>query len=99
MTTAPAGAAHGPNIRGLAQPYLGPRTPAGPRHHYHFQVFALDDAPAVDPTLTYAGLIAGMQGHVLAKGELVGLARRDPLAPVTPPPPVAPSLTPPTAPK
>ncbi len=38
----PAGSAYGPNIRGAAQPYMGPRTPPGPNHPYHLQVFALD---------------------------------------------------------
>ena len=40
MTALPSGAAGGPGMgRGN---YAGPRTPAGPKHRYHFQVFALD---------------------------------------------------------
>ena len=31
MAAPPAGAEYGPNIRGAAQPYMGPRTPAGSR--------------------------------------------------------------------
>ena len=38
----PQGSSYGPNVRGEAQPYLGPRPPPGPKHHYHLQVFALD---------------------------------------------------------
>jgi len=38
----PQGSHYGPNVRGPAQPYMGPRTPPGPKHHYHLQVFALD---------------------------------------------------------
>lgn len=34
MTTPPEGSAFGPNIRGPAQAYMGPRTPAGPKHRY-----------------------------------------------------------------
>src|SRR6476620_2848190 len=30
MTDAPSGTMHGPNVRGMMQPYMGPRTPAGP---------------------------------------------------------------------
>lgn len=32
MTTPPAGSQYGPNYRGSNQAYLGPRTPAGPKH-------------------------------------------------------------------
>ena len=39
----PPGSSYGPNIRASAQPYMGPRTPAGPKHPYHLQVFALDE--------------------------------------------------------
>ena len=42
MTAVPAGASYGPNMRGANQAYMGPRTPAGPKHRYHLQVFALD---------------------------------------------------------
>src|SRR5580698_7467385 len=38
----PPGSSYGPNARGAAQPYMGPRTPPGPKHPYHLQVFALD---------------------------------------------------------
>lgn len=85
MTSPPPGAQAGPNIRGAAQPYAGPRTPAGPKHHYRFQVFALDEVVAPDPALTYPGLLAALRGHVVAEGELLGLGRKDPDAPATPP--------------
>jgi Raf kinase inhibitor-like YbhB/YbcL family protein len=42
MANAPEDSSHGQSYRGANQPYLGPRTPAGPKHRYHFQVFALD---------------------------------------------------------
>ena len=53
--------------------WSGPHPPAGPAHHYHVQVFALDE-----PALTVAGgadrdtLVGAMKGHVVAKGEMVG---------------------------
>ena len=94
MTSPPPGAQLGPNIRGPSQPYAGPRTPAGPKHHYHFQVFALDATVAPDPALTYPQLIAALQGHVVAEGELIGLGRRDPDAP----PPAPPTGVPPKPP-
>ncbi|MGE3473868.1 MAG: YbhB/YbcL family Raf kinase inhibitor-like protein [Vicinamibacterales bacterium] len=84
MTTAPSGATHGPNIRGANQPYMGPRTPAGPKHRYHMQVFALDTTLPAEAGATYDALTAAMKDHVLASGELIGLGQVDPNAP--PPP-------------
>jgi hypothetical protein len=81
MTTAPAGATHGPNIRGANQPYMGPRTPAGPQHRYHLQVFALDATLPADAGATFDSLTAAMKDHVLASGELIGLGQVDPSAP------------------
>ena len=75
MTTPPAGAQNGPNIRGANQPYMGPRTPAGPKHRYHLQVFALDTALPADAGATYAALTAAMKDHVLASGEVIGLGQ------------------------
>jgi len=75
MTTPPAGSAYGPNIRGAAQPYTGPRTPAGPKHRYHFQVFALDLTIPAEALASYATLTAAMKDHVLASGEVVGLGQ------------------------
>lgn len=88
MTTRPEGSAYGPNIRGPAQAYMGPRTPAGPKHRYHLQVFALDTT--VDPSKSYDELLAAMKGHVLASGEVIGLGQVDPSAPPRPAAPQAP---------
>ncbi len=74
MTEPPAGAAYGPSFKGAAHAYLGPRTPPGPKHHYHFQVFALDKVLA-DPGEEPSAMMAAMKGHVLASGEIVGLGR------------------------
>jgi para-nitrobenzyl esterase len=78
MTAPPAGAQYGPNIRGANQPYMGPHTPAGPKHRYHLQIFAVDAPITADASATYATLIAAMKGHVLASGELIGLGQAPP---------------------
>jgi para-nitrobenzyl esterase len=84
MSAPPAGASYGPNIRGANQAYMGPRTPAGPKHRYHLQVFALDTTLSADAGASYDALTGAMKGHVLASGELIGLGQVDPNAP--PPP-------------
>jgi para-nitrobenzyl esterase len=76
----PEGSSYGPNYRGQAQPYLGPRTPAGPKHRYYMQVFALDSVITLPAEATYADLISQMRGHVLASGDVMGLGRIDPKA-------------------
>jgi para-nitrobenzyl esterase len=78
MSTAPAGASYGPNARGANQPYMGPRTPPGPKHRYHIQVFALDTMLPADAFATYAAMTAAMKDHVLASGEVVGLGQAMP---------------------
>lgn len=76
MSAAPPGAQYGPNYRGTNQPYLGPRTPAGPKHRYHMQVFALDNVITLDSTADYKSVVAAMKDHVLASGELIGLGQQ-----------------------
>jgi para-nitrobenzyl esterase len=83
----PAGSEYGPNARGEAQPYMGPRPPPGPKHHYHLQIFALDTVLSPDPGMTYDTLTGQMRDHILASGEVVGLAMADPEASLRPPPP------------
>ena len=73
MTDAPSGTMHGPNMRGMMQPYTGPRTPAGPKHRYHIQVFALDNSVSNESMQSYDAMLAAMKGHVLASGEVIGL--------------------------
>jgi para-nitrobenzyl esterase len=75
MKTPPAGSKYGPNYRGSNQPYLGPRTPPGPKHRYHMQVFALDESITLAENAALADLIAAMKDHVVASGELVGLGQ------------------------
>lgn len=73
MTEAPQGTMFGPNIRGTMQPYMGPRTPAGPKHRYHIQVFALDNSVGNESMQSYDAMLAAMKGHVLASGQVIGL--------------------------
>ena len=94
LTAPPAGASFGPNVRGPNHAYMGPHTPPGPKHHYHFQVFALDQEVPADPALSYDALAAAMGSHVLASGEVVGLGQADPNAPPRAPAPAAPTAKP-----
>jgi para-nitrobenzyl esterase len=80
MTAVPSGS-YGPNMRGANQAYMGPRTPPGPKHRYHLQVFALDTTLAADAGATYDSLTAAMKDHVLASGQVIGLGQADPNAP------------------
>jgi para-nitrobenzyl esterase len=78
MTTPPAGASYGPNVHGLNQPYAGPHTHTIAKHAYHLQVFALDSRLHLELNASFETLVAAMTGHVLASGEVVGLASMDP---------------------
>jgi para-nitrobenzyl esterase len=78
MAAPPAGAEYGPNMRGASQAYMGPHTPAGPKHRYHLQLFALDTTIPKEAAASYDALITAMKGHVLASGELVGLGQAPP---------------------
>ena len=60
---------------------MGPRTPPGPKHRYHLQVFALDTTLPANPMMTWDQLKTALKGHVLASGEVVGLGQADPNAP------------------
>ena len=61
--------------------YRGPGAGAnGPRHHYMFEIYALDTKLDVQPTAdafeTRANVMKAMQGHVLGKAVYGGLFRR-----------------------
>ena len=51
--------------------YKGMCPPSG-THHYHFKVYALDTKLNIDKSTDQAGLEKVMEGHILAKGELIG---------------------------
>jgi len=57
--------------------YFGPRPPSGGKaHEYHFQVFALDSMLTLTGGFGRNDLLSAMKGHILAKGSIVGFARR-----------------------
>jgi Raf kinase inhibitor-like YbhB/YbcL family protein len=61
--------------------YRGPGAPAdSPRHHYVFEIFALDTKvdvqPGTDPFETRAAVLKAIQGHITAKAVYMGLYRK-----------------------
>ncbi|UCE03300.1 MAG: YbhB/YbcL family Raf kinase inhibitor-like protein [Candidatus Latescibacterota bacterium] len=57
--------------------YGGPMPPPGHgTHRYYFKLYALDAPIALDPGATKKELLAAMQGHILAQGELIGTYER-----------------------
>jgi Raf kinase inhibitor-like YbhB/YbcL family protein len=71
----PAGALQGSNdFRRVG--YGGPAPPAGKPHRYFFRLFALDGPVGLDSGATREKLLAAMQGHILAEGQLMGTYKR-----------------------
>jgi len=61
--------------------YRGPGAPAsGPRHHYTFELFALDTKldvqPGADAFETRTNIMKAIQGHILGKAVYMGLFHR-----------------------
>ncbi len=74
--TLPDGAVQAKNLRGGVG-FMGPGAPpAGPYHHYTFELFALDTKLDLGPDATRADVLNAMQGHILGKGVLVGRFHR-----------------------
>lgn len=70
--TEPEGVLQGRNSSGT-HGYFGPKPPAGdPPHRYQFQVLALDTPLDLPPTADRDAMLAAAEGHVLAKGLLIG---------------------------
>ena len=64
------------NIRGQSG-YMGPGAPpAGPHHHYTFELFALDTKLDLGPDATRPDVLKAIDGHILAKAVLVGRFHR-----------------------
>ncbi len=55
--------------------YGGPCPPSG-YHHYHFKLYALDEMLESENNIDKYRLLEKMEGHILAKGEIVGLYKR-----------------------
>jgi Raf kinase inhibitor-like YbhB/YbcL family protein len=63
--------------RGRKPGYMGMGMgPAGPYHHYTWELFALDTKLTLGPDATRADVLAAMNGHILDKGVLVGRFHR-----------------------
>ena len=72
----PLGAMQGKNSWGT-DGYRGPAPPPGHgTHHYHFRLYALDAPLRAAQGLDKPGLLAAMEGHILAQAELVGTYER-----------------------
>ena len=65
----------GKNGRGENK-YTGPCPPIG-THHYHFKIFALDKMLDLQEGSGKQELLRAMEGHIIAKGELVGLYKKN----------------------
>ena len=68
-------------ISATGQMYRGPGAAAnGPKHHYMFEIYALDTMIDVQPTAdafeTRANVMKAIQGHVLGKAVYGGLFKR-----------------------
>ena len=73
---APDGAIQAKSLRG-SPGYMGPGAPpAGPDHHYTFELFALDTKLDLGPDATRADVLKAMDGHILGKAVLVGRFHR-----------------------
>ncbi|HXH69248.1 MAG TPA: YbhB/YbcL family Raf kinase inhibitor-like protein [Pyrinomonadaceae bacterium] len=71
-------AMHGANIMGKTG-YYGPKPPrTDPPHSCHFQIFALDTKLDLPSGFNRQALLDAMKGHVIAKGETVGMYQRMP---------------------
>ena len=56
--------------------YGGPCPPQGKPHRYSFKLYALDVELDLKPKASKAQVVAAMQGHILAEGELMGTYQR-----------------------
>lgn len=73
--TLPSGARQGRNdFKKIG--YGGPCPPPGPAHRYFFRLFALDRALGLQPGARRADVDRAMEGHILARAEVMGRYRR-----------------------
>jgi len=56
--------------------YGGPCPPPGKPHRYFFHLYALNTDLAIAGPVDRNGILKAMEGHIVAKGELMGLFRR-----------------------
>jgi Raf kinase inhibitor-like YbhB/YbcL family protein len=75
LSQALAGAVQGRNGAG-GPGWRGPHPPDTKPHHYHFELFALDTKLDLAADGDRDRLVAAMNGHVLGKGQLIGVFAR-----------------------
>jgi len=68
------GSKHGLNSFGLVG-YGGPCPPRG-THRYFFKIYALDEKLDLPPLIRRDEILEAMEGHILDKGELMGVFTR-----------------------
>jgi Raf kinase inhibitor-like YbhB/YbcL family protein len=68
----PEGAEFGRNTYGASKCYFGPCPDSHDSNNYYFTVYALDSVPNLHSDLNYDQLMAEINGHILAWGELLG---------------------------
>jgi len=56
--------------------YFGPCAPAGPNHHYTFELYALDSKLDLSPDATRADAMKAMDGHILGAAVFVTMFHR-----------------------
>ncbi len=56
--------------------YGGPCPPKGPAHRYFFKLYAVDEALSLKPGATKKDVLKAMEGHILARGKLMGKFQR-----------------------
>ena len=71
----PGGALQGKNDFGRIG-YGGPYPPAGRAHRYQFTLYALDQPVDLKAGVSKKQLLAAIQGHILAQGQLTGTYQR-----------------------
>lgn len=76
--TLPSGTRQGRNdFRKIG--YGGPCPPPGAAHRYYFRLYALDTTLELRANATRAEVDRAMRGHILARAELMGRYRREPV--------------------
>jgi Raf kinase inhibitor-like YbhB/YbcL family protein len=71
----PDGSVQGKNRRGTPG-FMAPAPPAGPFHHYTFELYALDIKLDLGPDATRGDVLKAMDGHIVGKAVLVGRFHR-----------------------
>ncbi|OGC96133.1 MAG: phosphatidylethanolamine-binding protein [candidate division Zixibacteria bacterium RBG_16_53_22] len=56
--------------------YGGPCPPRGSAHRYFFRLYAIDKQLDLQPGATKPEVMKAIDGHILARGELIGLYKR-----------------------